>query len=198
MAARLRLAHLPSSSLFVRTSTQSLQSQAAQPVLWKGDTIIDYRSGDSAVVEGIKDGLKGATLHHAFDATAEKGSYLNILQILHSSGKLTTVLPLPEGVAPKTVSSSWTSVSDAHGKFENAEAENIKASMFGDLRDFAHVFFRYLARGLDQGWFKTHPYEVVPGGLDGLQHGLSNLKEGKASAIKYVFRIADTVGVKKV
>ena len=58
------------------------------------------------------------------------------------------------------------------------------------------LFRSYMARGLQEGWFKGHPREVVSGGLGGIQQALENLKDGKASAMKYVFRIADTEGVK--
>jgi len=58
------------------------------------------------------------------------------------------------------------------------------------------VYSRYLARGLQSGWFTGHPLEIVPGGLGGVEQALRNLKDGKASAVKYVFKIADTEGVK--
>ncbi len=38
--------------------------------------------------------------------------------------------------------------------------------------EFAMAFFRYFARGLEKGYFKGHPYEVVPGGLGGVQQAL--------------------------
>lgn len=140
----------------------------------KGDTIVDYRKGDEAVVSGIRDALQGAKLHYAFDATSEHNSYVNICKVLEKDGRLTLVLPGKqyEGI-PETVQQSMTNVGEAHK---------------GD-RDFAYVAFRYMAKGLAEGWFKAHPHEVVPGGLEGVEQGLRNLKEGKASAVKYVFRI---------
>jgi NADPH:quinone reductase len=51
--------------------------------------------------------------------------------------------------------------------------------------------FRYIARGLAEGFFKPHPHEVIPGGLEGVEKGLRNLAEGKASAVKYVFKIGE-------
>lgn len=149
----------------------------------KGDTIIDYRNGDDAVVSGMKDALKGAKLEYAFDAVSEKGSFINICKVLEPRGKITLVLPGKDysGI-PESVQQSTTMVGAAHD----------------DAKDFAYVYFRYMARGLGEGWFKTHPAEVVPGGLEGVQKALTNLKEGKASAVKYVFRIADTPGVKAV
>jgi len=147
----------------------------------KGDTIIDYRKGDDAVVSGIKEALKGQKLSYAFDAVSEKGSYINISKVLDPHGSITLVLPgkeYPE--IPKTAKQSLTSVGSAHGAD----------------KDFAFIYFRFLARGLQEGWFKGHPPEVRPGGLGGIEQALKDLKEGKASAVKYVFRIAETKGVK--
>lgn len=146
----------------------------------KGDAVVDYRNGDDAVVAGIRDALKGEELRHAFDCVSEKGSFQNLSKVLQPEGsKITLVLPgkdysdIPEGITHST-----TMVADVHGK----------------LKDFGFVFFRYIARGLEEGWFKPQPQEVVPGGLAGVEKGLANLKEGKASAVKYVFKIADTEG----
>ena len=72
---------------------------------------------------------------------------------------------------------------------------NVGESHKGD-KDYAYVMFRYFARGLAEGWFKPHPYEVLPGGLGGVQQGLENLRDGKASGVKYVFRIGETEGVR--
>lgn len=147
----------------------------------KGDVIVDYRSGSDAVVQGIRDGLQGANLLHAFDAVSEKGSYQNICQVLDpEAGKITFVLPGKKyEEVPAGVEKSTTTVGDVHGK----------------LKDFGHVYFRYISKGLEEGWFKPQPQEVVPGGLEGVEQALTNLKEGKASAVKYIFKIADTPGV---
>jgi len=154
----------------------------------KGDTIVDYRDGDEAVVAGLKEALGQGGLPpalHAFDAVSEKGSYVNISKVLAKGAKMTLVLPGKEyqGV-PEGIEKSITSVGSVHSKIE---AE----------RDFGFVFFRYFARGLEQGWFKPQRHEVVPGGLAGIQQALQNLKDGKASGVKYVFRIAETEGVSR-
>jgi NADPH2:quinone reductase len=142
----------------------------------KGDTIVDYRKGDEAVVSGIKDALKGQKLHYAFDATSEHNSYTNIVQVLEAAGHLTLVLPGKkyEGI-PESVHKTETMVGSAHK----------------DDKNFAHIYFRYLARGLAEGFFTPHPHEVVPGGLEGVEKGLRNLKEGKASGVKYVFKVGE-------
>ncbi|KAK3367588.1 alcohol dehydrogenase-like protein [Podospora didyma] len=153
-----------------------------------GDTIIDYRDGSDAVVSGIKAALaaptearkEALTLLHAFDAVAEKSSPENIGQVLSPNGgaKATFVLHGKKNV-PEYVDQSITTVGSVHR----------------DLKDLGYVYYRYIARGLQEGWFKPQRVEVVPGGLGGIQGALENLKAGKASAVKYVFRIGDTEGV---
>jgi NADPH2:quinone reductase len=142
----------------------------------KGDTIVDYRQGSEAVVQGIKDALNGAELHYAFDATSEHGSYTNIVQVLQPQGHLTLVLPGKkyEGI-PDSVQQTITSVGEAHK---------------GD-KEFAYVYFRYFAKGLAEGWFKAHPWEIVEGGLNGVEEGVRRLKAGEASAVKYLFKVGE-------
>jgi hypothetical protein len=53
---------------------------------------------------------------------------------------------------------------------------------------------RWFTKALQQGKLEGHPFEVRPGGLEGVEQALQDLKDGKASAVKYVFRIADTPG----
>ncbi|EUC35381.1 hypothetical protein COCCADRAFT_3404 [Bipolaris zeicola 26-R-13] len=142
----------------------------------RGDTVVDYRNGDEAVVKGIRDALQGEKLTYAFDGVSEKGSYINISKVIEPNGAIALVLPSKkEDDLPKTLTVTMTHVGSAHK--EDA--------------DFAHVMFRWMARGLQEGWFKGHPFEVVPGGLQGVQTGLRDLKEGKASAVKYVYKIGE-------
>ncbi|RYP68656.1 hypothetical protein DL771_006526 [Monosporascus sp. 5C6A] len=144
----------------------------------KGDTVIDYRDGDEAVVEGLKKAAGGAKLLYAFDAISEHGSYVNLGKVLSESSKMTLVLHSKEDF-PAHVEKSLTLVATVHN----------------EAKDFGFVYFRYLARGLQEGWFKPQPHVVVPGGLGGIQKALEDLKAGKAHAVKFVFRIADTEGV---
>lgn len=157
----------------------------------QGDAVIDYRKGNDALIQGIQSALKasGATepIHHAFDAVSEKGSHANIVAVLADDAAVTNVLPVerfaPPGFKyPATYKpTDWTMVGDVHGP----------------QKEVGFIYFRWIFRQIAEGKFKAHPYEVVPGGLAGVSQGLTNLKEGKASAVKYVFRIADTDGVGK-
>ncbi|KAK5701191.1 hypothetical protein LTR17_022808 [Elasticomyces elasticus] len=159
----------------------------------KGDTIVDYRKGDDAVVQGLKEALKGQKLCHAFDATCDQNSWINISKVLDpTSGRLTVVLPPKESLAdiaqgkeaalytevPKRVHQSMTSVWD----------------VFDKQLELGKVYCEYITKGLEVGWFKAQPQEVCEGGLGGIEGALTKLRDGKASAVKYVFRIGDTPG----
>ena len=60
----------------------------------KGDAIVDYRNGDKAVVQDIRNALQGRKLLHAYDATAGSNSFVNLSKVVeHEGGKITLVLP---------------------------------------------------------------------------------------------------------
>lgn len=152
----------------------------------KGDVVIDYRKGDEEVVKGIKSAIpSGQKLLYAYDAVSENGSYQNIVKALDPHGNLTVVLPGKKyEEVPETVNRTLTTVGSVHG-------------IPDDLKDLGYAWFRLFSLGLKEGWFSGHPYEVVPGGLNGVQKGLENLRDGKASAVKYVYRIEETEGLEK-
>lgn len=160
----------------------------------KGDTIVDYRKGDEAVVSGIKDALKAAgasEVKYAFDAVSEHNSFQNISQVLAKEGsKITLVLPGKDYSAiPDHIQKSNTMVGSVH---QGPSEEQAKAGIKTGGKEFGYVYFRLFTRGLQEGWFTAHPYEVVPGGLNGVEKGLANLKNGVNSGTKYVFKIEDT------
>ncbi|KAJ9319433.1 hypothetical protein DTO271D3_202 [Paecilomyces variotii] len=155
----------------------------------KGDTIVDYRNGADAVLEGIKNALRAGgheSVKYALDAVSEKGSIQNIAKVIDPHGNATFVLPYQDAEKefPETVRLSMTMVGSVHGQGTGE----------GD-KDFGYVYFRYFGKGLAEGWFTGHPYEVRKGGLEGVEAALQDLKAGKASAVKYVFRIRDTPGL---
>ncbi|KAI0121240.1 chaperonin 10-like protein [Xylariales sp. AK1849] len=146
----------------------------------KGDTIVDYRAGDDAVVEGIRKAANGAKLLYAYDAVSEKNSYANLGKVLDAGSKITLVLPGKDySVIPSHIEHSKTMVGSVHE----------------EDKDFGFVFFRYIGRGLQEGWFKPQPTKVIPGGLGGVQQALEDLKAGRVNATKLVFKIQDTEGV---
>lgn len=160
----------------------------------KGDAIVDYRNGDEAVVSGIQEALKKAgasEVKYAFDAISEKGSFQNISKVLAKTGsKITLVLPGRDySEIPESIEKSTTSVGCVH---QDPEKDQAALGIRTGSKEFGHVFFRFFARGLQEGWFEGHPYEVVPGGLGGVEKGLKDLENGVNSATKYLFKIEDT------
>lgn len=166
----------------------------------KGDAVLDYRQGDEALVRAIVDAVRAAaaatgrgtttTLRHVLDAVSEGSSIANIGAVFRAlaegegraaEGKVTFVLSGEKEGLPEGVEKSITMVGDVHK----------------EAKDFGYVYFRYFARGLQERWFRAQRTEVVPGGLAGIQTALENLKAGRASAVKYVFRIEDTEGAGK-
>lgn len=166
----------------------------------KGDVVLDYREGDEQLVQNLKAAVEkaGGKVEYAFDAVSGNGSYENICKVLdHKTGKITLVIPFKDyKEIPETVEKSITIVGAAQIGTDTDPWQK-KTGMQTGNQEFAMVFFRYFARGLQKGFFKGHPYEVVPGGLAGIQGALQNLRDGKASAVKYVFRLEDTEGVSR-
>ncbi|KAL9055681.1 MAG: hypothetical protein Q9162_003407 [Coniocarpon cinnabarinum] len=143
----------------------------------KGDAVVDYREGDQAVVTGIQTAAKGQTIHYCYDAISENNSYVNAANAMAEGGKITLVLPFKDfSDCPPHVEKVMTYVGDVH----NAN------------KDMGLAWFKLFEKGLRDGWLKGHPYTVVPGGLNGVHQGLTDLQNGKASATKFVFRISDT------
>jgi NADPH:quinone reductase len=148
------------------------------------------------VVSGIKDALKRAganEVHYAFDAVSEHNSFQNLSQVLAKQGsKITLVIPGKDYSAiPTYIQQSQTMVGSVHVDVAPDSLKG-KAGIKTGGKEFGYTFFRLFSRGLQQGWFTPHPYEVVPGGLNGVEKGLSNLKNGVNSATKYVFKIEET------
>jgi len=168
----------------------------------KGDQIVDYRNGDAAVISDIKDALKKAgasEVQYAFDAVSEHNSFQNLSQVLAKDGsKITLVLPGKDYSAiPDHIQQSTTMVGSVHMNIP-ADSSKGKAGIQTGGKEFGYVFFRFFSRGLQEGWFTAHPHEVIPGGLNGVKKGLTNLKGGVNSATKYVFKIEDTKEANKI
>lgn len=169
-----------------------------QTLLSEGDTIIDYRKGHEFVVEEMRKALRGAHLKYAFDATSEHGSYIDLSQVLADKGRLTLVLPFPEILKdiPPHIEQSTTMAGSLWKELSKDQTRDNKS--LGKLgierggKEFGLMFTKLIATWLNDGLLKPHPHEVVEGGLHGVEIALKALRGGKASAMKYVIRIADT------
>ncbi|KAI0875476.1 GroES-like protein [Hypoxylon argillaceum] len=152
------------------------------------DYVVDYRQGDDAVVTCVEEILKkeglGSKVSHVFDAISEGGTLETTLRFLDASaGIVSTVLP-PNLFAKDKENFAYPSGVTAI----NSAVPRVHSTH----KDFGYLWSRYLGRLLEEGRLKPHPFEVVPGGLHGVLVGLKKLKNGEASAVKYVYKIEDT------
>lgn len=58
--------------------------------------------------------------------------------------------------------------------------------------DFGVMFWKLAERLLEQGKVKVHPPSVRPNGLRGVLNGMQEMREGKVSGVKLVYRVAET------
>jgi NADPH2:quinone reductase len=163
----------------------------------KGDAVIDNREGPEATKAAVKKALGPLEAHHALDAISANGTWVRLSQMLASGGQVSVVSganAYDEAQINPEVTIKYTYVGAVHsGAYmpampkQPADAETVKI-----VPEFAYVLFRYLARMLAQGTFEGHPYELIPGGLEGVEIGLQKLKNGEAKGRKFVYRISDT------
>lgn len=164
----------------------------------KGDKVLDYRGGDEKLIADIKAAAGGKKIEYAYDAISEHNSYVNIGKVLdQQTGSMTTVLPGKkyEGV-PSSIRFTETYVGSVHGGPDPRRISSKQVGRVGD-REFGAAFYRFFGQGLSDGFFSGHPVKNTPGGLEGLQGALRDLKAGKVSSFKWVARIEDTPGVGK-
>jgi NADPH:quinone reductase-like Zn-dependent oxidoreductase len=161
----------------------------------RGDALVDYRKGPEAMKADVKAALNGVPALNALDCICENKSWVTVAQMLSSGGNVSVIQgseKYDEPELPSDVEISYSFVGSSHsGAFrpmmpkQPADPETVK----GDI-DFAYVLVRYLARSLANGEFEGHPYEVIPGGLSGVETGLQKLQRGEAKAVKYVYRVS--------
>lgn len=154
----------------------------------KGDVVLDYRSGSDQVVSQIREHLKSGdygAVKHGLDPGIGEPAQKILTEIVDSDGVINLVLPSSFDVAP--IARTLTSVGIVHNQENGAYG--------ADGSDLGLVTCRWFTRALQAGTFNGHPFEVRAKGLEGVEQALQDLKDGKQSASKYVFRIAETPGL---
>jgi hypothetical protein len=167
----------------------------------KGDALVDYRVGVEDMKKVVEEKLNELRCYHAFDCISGKGTWVPISQMLSPSTETqTSYLSVDSGgnkydeeAIPKGVKIVYTYVGTAHsGAYipRMPKQDHDKEYVKGDP-EWTYVFFRYVGRMLADGRLTGHPWEVVDGGLEGVEKGLTMLKEGKAKGVKFVYRVAE-------
>jgi len=168
----------------------------------RGDALVDYRGGSEKMIEEVRMKLGGLEASNALDAITSRGTWVPISKILApSKPSLPSYLSVVSGAnkydepdIQNGVKVVYTYVGTAHsGKYRERmpmQPENLE-----DVRndpEWVWLFSRYAAKMLVEGKLTGHPYEVVEGGLEGVEKGLKGLQEGKAKGVKFVYRIASS------
>lgn len=150
--------------------------------------VVDYRNGEENLVTAVEEILAKENLPprlpYILDAISESGSLEVTLRLLDPLvGSISTVLPpslfaldkenfeYPPGV--KATNSAVPRVHTTH-------------------KDFGHLWARCMGRYLEDGRLKGHPFEIAPGGLNGVLTALRKLMDGKASGVKYISMVDET------
>ncbi|KAH7305179.1 chaperonin 10-like protein [Stachybotrys elegans] len=159
----------------------------------KGDKMLDYTSYKSGeeLSAAILRALAGERCFHALDAITLPETFVPVSKTIagapHSQSGMKPRLAvlLPNGdytAADESIDVQAVNVAVVHGE---SELDKLLGLVW------SHAF----RRGLEQGWLVGHPYEVIPGGLDGLADGLTQMKDGKVRGKKLLFRVTETNGM---
>ena len=154
----------------------------------KGDVVLDYRNGADETISQIRAHLKAGdygAVRYGLDPGIGLPSQKVLTEVVSPDGAINLVLPsnFNAGSATKTL----TSVGVVHNQENGAHGP--------DATDLGFVTSRWFMRAWQSGTFEGHPFEVRTGGLEGVDQALKDLKDGKQSSVKCVFRIADTPGL---
>lgn len=158
----------------------------------KGDKLVDYTAHKSpdALADAIKAAVpNGARAFHAYDTISDPKTTIPVLSKVlagpaqEGTGlrpKITVILPGQDySAADKSVDVELTYVGNIH---------NGGAAEYA----FSTVWSALFSKGLQQGWLKPHPHEVIPNGLGGLADALQRIQKGSVRAKKLIGRVAET------
>ncbi|KAF2194122.1 oxidoreductase-like protein [Zopfia rhizophila CBS 207.26] len=145
------------------------------------DQVFDYRE------PGVGAKIRGVThdkLRLAFDCISEFDSPAICSEAISSKGGHYSSLLRVEKLSRDDVKNSLTMAYTALGyQFSPA----LPASQ--EDYEFAVKFWRAAEDLVNSGMIKAHPAKVMPGGLEGIIHGLQDLKVGRVSGAKLVYNI---------
>ena len=166
-----------------------------------GDTIVDYRSGIAKWTEEVKRAIGTTRCRYAVDCISSKGTWVPLTKLVDPhEGKVAVVSganKYDEGDIPDGVRIVYNYVGTAHsGAYKpGMPKQDEDIAMVKKDPEFAYLMMRYFGRMLARGDFEGHPYEVIPGGLNGVATGLQKLQRGEAKGVKFVYRINETEGL---
>lgn len=146
--------------------------------------MFDYNSPDCA--SDIRKATKNV-LRYAFDTVATENTAKLCSEAMGTQGgRYTSLSPMPS-LPRHDVSNLSTMAFTAVGEAFQIGDANIPAKPEDSA--FAIKFTRLAQELLSQGRFRAHPFNVREGGLSGVLDGLQEMRDGKVSGMKLVYRL---------
>lgn len=187
-AFALKLARLnPSISPIIATA-------GAGTVFAKGlgaDIVLDYRS--PTIAEDLKRALDGKKLYHVFDAANSAKSIEYLTSILEPTGRYTCTQGVRGGIYG--ADDSMMLLEKWGGWWEQIWVGSVHDNKPAGGTWFGAIITKLIETLLAEGKFEGHPFEIVEGGLNGVEAALVKLRDRKGGNTKFVTRIADTEGI---
>lgn len=159
----------------------------------KGDTFIDYTVHDDpeSLILAIKTALESRISDEdlsvsALDAVSEHSSFGTVLSKVLSSLATSKRLRLAVVIPGKDYSAVDPMIEVVQPNVSSAHSGLITDRMF------AITWMALFANGLDIGWLKPHPHEMIKEGLGGLEGALRSLRAGEVRGKKLVGKMSDT------
>ncbi|MCJ1252152.1 hypothetical protein MMC30_009390 [Trapelia coarctata] len=156
------------------------------------DAVFDYN--DPTCAEQISDYTKNK-LHHAFDTISNEQTAAICAAALSSSSSgskiysnLMPIDKLPRDDVQNNCTLAYSSLGE---DFKIGEKGQEMPGKNEDL-EFASKFWSIAEELLSEGKVKPHPVDLRPGGLKGVLEGLDEMRKGKVSGKKLVYRIEET------
>lgn len=149
-----------------------------------GDRFVDYRNGEDATVQDIKAALNGRSVRLALDAISTSSSEKILGMVLDAAAekaKIATVLPLNPADDVQGIKRSFTMSTLVFGEAKEPDIA-VNAN-----RWLGAAMVKIIEQVVADGSLKGHPYDVVEGGLGGIETSLRRLQNG-SSAVKFVYK----------
>ena len=148
------------------------------------DKAFDYK--DPACSSKIRE-YTADKLKHAMDTISIEASAKTCADALSTAGGIYSALE-PIDSPRKDIESKSTLAYTATGE---ALSDYGRPASMEDF-EFSVMFWKLAGKLLEQGKLKVHPPSLRPNGLRGVLEGLQEMREGKVSGEKLVYKIADT------
>jgi NADPH2:quinone reductase len=157
------------------------------------DAIVDYRS--PTIVQDLETALggPGSKAAFAFDAANSESSVDYLTTVLAPDGRYTCTQGVAGGIygpsTQKPTLEKWG------GYWEQIWVGSVHDDKPAGGILFGGVISRLVETLIFEGVFQGHPYEIVEGGLNGVEAALIKLRDRKGGNTKFITRIAETKAI---